>query len=397
MILETQTRRLFMNRSAFLFALLAVVATAAPPPAQKEVLRPEGFQQRFPYSPGIVAGDLVFVAGRGSRDPKTGRHPETFEDQVRQAIENIRVVLQAGRMDLSHAASCHVYLDDLENYGRMNAVYGKLFTESPPVRTTIAVPALPDENHIEITCIAARDTSAKRAVFRGEIPPTRRGLYPPGMRVGEWLFTSGAGSRDPATGKHPEGFAAQVKQTLESLSTVLKAGGVEFSDVVWANVYLDDPQNVSVMEKVYAEYFPGPRKPGRTITIASRIPGESHVEITLLAAGRKLRPQAVAKNAGVLAGNALFLSAQSAPGGTVEEQVKGTMKKLKSALAGAGMNFSHAVKAHVYLKDIADFPRMNAVYATYFRKDPPARTTMQVKQPGSSPDALVEISLVAVK
>ncbi len=387
-----------MKLSPFIFALLALIVAAVPPAsAQKQVLRPEGFQQRFPYSPAIVAGDLVFVAGRGSRDAKTGRHPDTFEDQVRQAIENMRVILQAGRMDLSHAASCHVYLDDLENYGRMNAVYGKLFTESPPVRTTIAVPALPDENHVEITCIAARDMSAKQAVFRGETPPARRGLYPPGMRVGEWLFTSGAGSRDPATGKHPEGFAAQVKQTLENLGAVLKAGGVEFADVVWANVYLDDAQNVPVMEKVYAEYFPGSRKPGRTITIASRIPGDSHVEITLLAAGPKLRPRAISNNAGVLAGDTLFISAQSARGGTLEEQVKGTMKKLQSALAGAGMNFSHAVKAHVYVKDIADFPRMNTIYATYFPKDPPARTTMQVKQPGSSPDALVEISLVAVK
>jgi 2-iminobutanoate/2-iminopropanoate deaminase len=55
------------------------------------------------------------------------------------------------------------------------------------------------------------------------------------------------------------------------------------------------------------------------------------------------------------------------------------------------------VKAHVYLKDLADFPRMNAVYRTFFAKDPPARTTVQVKQPGSSPNALVEISLVAFK
>ncbi len=388
-----------MRWLSILCTLLAVAVAAAPPEPEKQVLRPEGFQPRLPYSPGIVAGDLVYVAGQGSRDPKTGRHSETLEDQVRQAIENVRTVLQAGGMDLSYAVSCHVYLDDLENYARMNAVYGQLFTENPPVRTTIAVPALPDDSHIEITCIATRHAASKKAVYRGSTPPARPGLYPNGMRVGEWLFTSGVGSRNPATGKHPEGFDAQVRQTLESLGAVLQAGGLSFSDVVWANVYLDDAQNLPVMEKVYAGFFSGPLRPGRTVTLASRIPGDSHVEITLLAAapGRPGdRPRAIGKNAGVLAGNTLFLSAHSAPGPTIEDQVKGTLAKLKSALASAGMDFSHAVKAHVYLKDLADFPRMNAVYRTYFAADPPARTTIQVKQP-SSPQALVEISLVAVR
>ena len=396
--------RLFRVVLIFL-ALLAAAALAAPQP-QKQVLRPEGFQPRFPSSPGVIARELVWVAGQGSRDPRTGQHPATFEDQVRQAIENVRIVLQAGHLDLSHAVSCHVYLDDLENYGRMNAVYGKLFTESPPVRTTIAVPALPDDSHLEVTCIAARDKASKKAVFRGGTPPARPGLFPNGMRIGDWLFTSGVGSRNPATGRHPEGFEAQVKQVMETLGAVLQAGGVGFSEVVWANLYVDDAQNVPVMEKVYDGYFTGARKPGRTVSIVSRIPGDSHVEITLLAqvghepgpaAAPGLGPRVIGKNAGVLAGHTLFLSAHSSGGRTVEDQVKGTLKKLKKALGAAGMNFSHVVKAHVYLKDLADFPRMNAVYRAHFPRDPPARTTVQIKQPGSAPEGLVEISFVAVK
>jgi enamine deaminase RidA (YjgF/YER057c/UK114 family) len=95
--------------------------------------------------------------------------------------------------------------------------------------------------------------------------------------------------------------------------------------------------------------------------------------------------------------NTLFLSAQSAPGGSIEEQVRSTLEKHKASLAAMKMDMGDVVKAHVYMKDLADFPRMNAVYRTFFAKDPPARTTVQVKQPGSSPSALVEISLVAFK
>ncbi len=388
-----------MTAKPFLYTLLALlllVPLAAPVAAQKQVLRPEGFEPKFPYSPGVVAGDLVFVAGQGSRDPKSGQHPATLEDQVRQAIENVRTVLKAGGMDLSHAVSCHVYLDDLENYGRMNAVYGKLFTENPPVRTTIAVPALPDDSHVEVTCVAARDKAAKEAVYRSGKPPARPGLFPNGMRIGDWLFTSGVGSRNPQTQQHPEGFDNQVKQVMDSLGQILKAGGVEFSNVVWANLYIDRPEDAAVLKKVYESYFPG-RKPGSTTSIVARIPGDSHVEITLLAAMPKAAVKTVGGGAGVLAGKTLFISAQSAAGATIEAQVKGTFDKLKKALAAGGMSFSDVAKAHVYLKDLANFPKMNAVYRTYFEKDPPARTTVQVKQPGSSSDAMVEISFVAAK
>ncbi len=388
--------RLRLLPHALLWVAFGVLAASPAPAASRQVLRPEGFQPRFPYSPGIVAGDWVFLAGQGSRDPKTGRHPDSFEGQVRQAIENVRAVLQAGGMDLSHLTSCHVYLDDLENYARMNAVYRQVMTASPPVRTTIAVPALPDDSHIEITCLAVRETKMKQAVFRGS-PPAKPGLFPPGMQAGPWLFTSGAGSRDPATGKHPEGFEAQVRQSLENLGAVLKSAGLGFSDVVWANVYLDDAQNLPTTEKVYAAYFPGPRKPGRTVSIVARIPGDSQVEITLLASREAARARSVAKGRAVLVGDLLFVSAQSAPGATIEDQVKGTFDRLKNILRSAGMGLSSVTKAHVYLKDLADFPRMNAVYRTYFPSDPPARTTVQVKQPGSNLNALVEISLVAVK
>lgn len=365
--------------------------------AQKQVIRPPGAEPRFPYSFGVIAGDLVYVAGQGSRDPKTGQHPESFEDQVRKSIERIRGVLQAAGMDLSHAASCHVYLDDLNNYQRMNAVYGKLFTENPPVRTTIAMPALPDGNHVEITCIAARDAAAKRAVFRGGKPPARPGLFPAGMRVGDWLFTSGVGSRDPKTGQHPQGFDNQVKQVMETLGETLKAGDMTYADVVWSNLYIDDPANLPALLKVHDGYFSGPRKPARTVSIVSTIPGDSHVEITLLAASPALKPRAVARGAGIQAGNMLFLSAHSAPGRTIEGQVKGTMERLKKSLRAAKMDFANVVKSNVYLKNMDDFPKMNAVYRTYFAKDPPARTTVAVKQAGSSADAMVEISFVATK
>ncbi len=71
------------------------------------------------------------------------------------------------------------------------------------------------------------------------------------------------------------------------------------------------------------------------------------------------------------------------------------MKKLQETLAAAKMTMSDVVNVNVYMKDLADFPRMNAIYRKHFAEKPPARTTVQVKP--SSADMLVKISCVAVK
>lgn len=374
-----------MRRTLLCVALLALVASVsgfAQAPAesvQKQVLRPEGVATTLPFSPGIVAGDLVFVAGQGTRDPKSGQHPATWEDQVRQSIENVRVVLKAGGMDLANVVSCHAYFVDLNDRPRMNRVYGSLFNVNPPVRTAVEVVALPDEARLEMTCVAARDLTARKVPGRGTV------------RVGDWIFSSG--TTGGVQGKMAEDFESQAKQTLENLSTTLGNANLAFKDVVWANIYVDDPANLPALEKIWGSYFESYPKPARAIQLVSLGP-TTHVEITLLAADPALPRQAI-RNSSVLAGTTLFVSEQSAPGGTIEDQVNGIMKKLQEMLAAAKMTMSDVVNVNVYMKDLADFPRMNAIYRKHFTENPPARTTVQVKP--SSPDMLVKISCVAVK
>jgi 2-iminobutanoate/2-iminopropanoate deaminase len=346
---------------------------------KKQVLRPEGVATTLPFSPGIVAGDLVFVAGQGTRDPKSGQHPATWEDQVRQSIENVRVVLRAGGMDLANVVSCHAYFVDLNDRPRMNKVYGSLFNVNPPVRTAVEVVALPDEARLEMTCIAARDLEARIVPGRGTV------------RAGKWIFTSG--TTGGVQGKMAEDFEGQARQTLDNLSTTLGNANLAFKDVVWANIYVDDPANLRALEKIWDSYFKSDPKPSRAVQVVSLGP-TTHVEVTLLAADPSVPRQAV-RNDSVLAGTTLLVSEQSAPGATIEDQVNGIMMKLQETLAAAKMAMSDVVNVNVYMKDLADFPRMNAIYRKHFAANPPARTTVQVKP--SSPDMLVKISCVAVK
>ena len=104
----------------------------------------------------------------------------------------------------------------------------------------------------------------------------------------------------------------------------------------------------------------------------------------------------------VQAGNLLYTAGQvpldPATGklaeGGIEVQTRQVMQNLKAVLNAAGVGFSHVVKAHVYVDDIAHMPTVNGIYAEYFPADPPARTSVQVA--ALPMGALIEIGLIAV-
>ena len=108
-----------------------------------------------PYSPGLVLGDMVLLAGQGGTDPATGKLGETIEEQTEQTLDNIATLLGAAGCTLDDVVSCLVHLKDLSHFPRYNAVYGARFSEPKPVRTTVGADLLHDML-IEITVTARR-------------------------------------------------------------------------------------------------------------------------------------------------------------------------------------------------------------------------------------------------
>jgi 2-iminobutanoate/2-iminopropanoate deaminase len=109
------------------------------------------------------------------------------------------------------------------------------------------------------------------------------GPYSQGLRVGDFVFVSGQGALDPATGKIVgETIEEQTAQVLENIKAILEAGGAALADVVKANAYLSDMALFDRYNKVYITYFPDP-KPART-TVSARLPLEGLlVEIDVIA------------------------------------------------------------------------------------------------------------------
>ena len=108
-----------------------------------------------PYSPAVGFERLVFVSGQGARNPVTGLMPDGIEAQTEQALRNVEAILRAAGSDLQRVLRCGVFLIDMREFDRMNAVYARMFGAHRPARTTIQAAALPGEGlRVEIDCVA---------------------------------------------------------------------------------------------------------------------------------------------------------------------------------------------------------------------------------------------------
>jgi 2-iminobutanoate/2-iminopropanoate deaminase len=120
----------------------------------KEYVRPG--KTIAPYSPAVRVGGLLFVSGQIALDPATGvLRSENLEIETRQVLDNLNRVLKAAGYDSSQVVSATVYLKNINDYERMNAVYGAFFPQGAyPARVAIEVGNLPRQANVEIAALA---------------------------------------------------------------------------------------------------------------------------------------------------------------------------------------------------------------------------------------------------
>jgi 2-iminobutanoate/2-iminopropanoate deaminase len=108
-----------------------------------------------PYSLGIRADGLVFVSGTIGIEPATGEFAQGgIRAQTRQALENLAMILKSGGSSLDLVLKTTVFLQNMDEFGEMNAVYAEFFKHDPPARSTVEVSALPAGAAFEIEAIA---------------------------------------------------------------------------------------------------------------------------------------------------------------------------------------------------------------------------------------------------
>ncbi len=126
---------------------------------EKERISAAGAPQAIgPYSQAVAVGEWVFCSGQIPLDPASGELvPGGIEEQTRRAIENLKAVLAAAGTGLDRVVKTTVFLADLSDFTRMNAVYGESFVGVAPARSTVQVAALPRGARIEIEAVAIRN------------------------------------------------------------------------------------------------------------------------------------------------------------------------------------------------------------------------------------------------
>jgi len=123
----------------------------------RRVIQAEGVAAPIgPYSQAIGFGPFVFASGSAGIDPSSGELvPGGIEAETRQTMQNLRGILEAAGASLDQVVKTTVFMADLTEFPRMNAVYAEFFGAAPPARSTVEVAALPKGASVEIEAIAA--------------------------------------------------------------------------------------------------------------------------------------------------------------------------------------------------------------------------------------------------
>ncbi|MBC8497040.1 MAG: RidA family protein [Chloroflexi bacterium] len=108
-----------------------------------------------PYSAGVRTGNLIYTAGQLGIDPLTGEFvSDEVVKQTRQALKNLKAILEAGDSALENVVKTTVFLRDMNDFAAMNAVYAEFFTENFPARSAVQVARLPKDAAVEIEAVA---------------------------------------------------------------------------------------------------------------------------------------------------------------------------------------------------------------------------------------------------
>jgi len=366
----------------------------------------------------VDAGDYIYISAQGPR-AADGTSPATFAAQARQALNNLKSVVESAGLTMDNVVYTIVYLTDMNQYGEMNHVFGEFFGKIPPARAVLGVSALPD-SPIEINAVAVRSLADRRAIS----PPGYKSDEPfsPGILTHDRLFVSAMPATASSGGTASADPAVQVDFALDQMKAVVEAAGLKLANMVFVNPFLTAQFPMRVMNKHYAQRFEFGNTPARATIEVSSLPNGAQIEYTGVAVRdlkerRAVRPKNMPPSPTaspcVFAGDTLYCSAKSGfiPGpnegvytSTTALQLRQTMRNQMDNLEEADMDFSQVVSTTIYLDNLADIPEFDEVYGKYFLGKLPTETTLQQIAPADrSPDKqehypdLEQVSLIAVR
>ena len=320
----------------------ATLLSAHPPVIPKQSAKPVG-----PYSPGMDTADFLYISGQGVRDAE-GKMADGTEEQARRCLTNIKDILEAAGLTMRHVVAVQLYLADLAALPEVERVYREFFSKDAPARVVVGTVRMPTGTPIEMTAVAVKDISKKRASSQG-------------VWAGSRLYLNGIA-------------APSLAKARNTLKASLRKAGLSDKSLVSVNTYTTGkasenevsiralPDNASV-----ALFAIASKTPGKPATDGCREDNN-----TLYC---EVRPASAA--------------------GSIADQTREVFESVKARIEAHGFKLADIPATNVWLNDLEEFQAMNAVYASYFPDAPPTRTTIQAAptQPGAPG---IRLSVVAV-
>ena len=106
-----------------------------------------------PYSQAIISGPMLFTSGQIPINPETGEIPEGVEAQARQALTNVKNLIEASGGSMDKVVKTGVFIKDMNDFAKINEIYAEFFTEPYPARSCVEVARLPKDVLLEIETI----------------------------------------------------------------------------------------------------------------------------------------------------------------------------------------------------------------------------------------------------
>ena len=110
-----------------------------------------------PYSQAVIISNTLYVSGQIAINAENGSIiTDNIEAETEQVMKNLGYILSEAGLDFSNIVKCSIFVSDMNNFQRINEVYGKYFPQNPPARETVEVSRLPKDVNVEISCIAIK-------------------------------------------------------------------------------------------------------------------------------------------------------------------------------------------------------------------------------------------------
>jgi enamine deaminase RidA (YjgF/YER057c/UK114 family) len=340
--------------------MLVLLATLALAVEIQPILPANGAKPVGPYTPGLLAGDYLYVSGQGAGGA-TG-----IDAQTRACLNNVKAIVEGAGLTMANVVYAQLYLADIKNYEAVNQIWPEYFPDLP-ARATLEVTRMPTDTPIEVTVVAYK---GKREAVT---PPNTASIVPitPGVMTADRFFIAGILGRDNENNVIPKTVEAQVDTLVERFQRVLTAAQLTPAHVAFLNVYRTPAMPLALVTRALSKLYRADR-PAVAIVEVPALPFGANVSLTGVA-GRDL---ASVRREGVCStiGETRYCSLSSGSTEVTGRQTRSTLRRL---------DLDRIVATNVYLDSIDEFAEMNAAYAEAFSgKVLPTRTTVQPMKTG---------------